>query len=685
MKSLMSLWRALAIETASECCTSADLDIKTVKVRVRDEGDSFLTITLPEFAKGFERALETGQVDLSLFSSFKRQGRLPAFLRGFTDQIFDTDGTLLDDPSIPCIRSVRLLTRGFGKIRRPCSQEREYSAMQGFVQLEGELREFDHSSYEEYLPHFHKAVGLLWGDIFADVESVICGKRHLAYKYSDLALTGVLPVDDRVENRRTRRGVDPFMDLLKAPKQRFFTPPSGFVAGFGIDHNVEREVVDPSGWEHLVPRHGPGATADRLAGNGKFDLAEWTLRLESVFPYGDYGLAQLATVDELDRVKTLEPGSERPVKVVSVPKTLRTPRIIAVEPTCLQYMQQAVSQCLINRIEQGSELSPSWRQKGFEFGRAFVGFSDQEPNRLLAREGSLNGSLATLDLSEASDRVLNSHVMLLLSRNPRLLEAVQATRSTRANVPGFGVIPLAKFASMGSALCFPIEALVFTTIVFCGIAKARNVPITRGFFMDHVGKVRVYGDDIIVPVDCVQEVIRALEAFGLKVNTNKSFWNGKFRESCGGDYYDGEWVTPIYLRSDIPSTPRDSSNVVGLVAYRNLLYWGGYWKTASRIDEYLRSLFGEWYGEILDVTAAGVGRESVLAYQPVRFDPRTHVPLVRGLRIRARIPDSPVSGSGALLKFLIKRGSLPTQDERHLERQGRPRSLHIKRGWIRPY
>jgi len=674
MKSLMSLWRVLATDVARRCGTSAHRDIQTVAMRVRDEGESFLTITLPLFEKDFVRSLELGRIDsANLFKNFEKRGGLPAFLSGYTSQIFHSDGTLLDTPSVDCIDAVRQLTLVFGKIERPCSDARVARAMRRYVEVEEELKNMDTSRFEEFLPRFQQAAMFLFADVFADVERDLLGRSQLVQSWPEYDLFG----------RTTPASTDPFLGLVD----------------FVLPHSLKKaigKVVDPPcgigvrDEQWLVPRHGPGATADRLRGNAKYDLVVWPQRLERVFPYGDYALPMLSQHDKLDRVQFLEPGKETPVKVVAVPKTLKTPRIIAEEPTAMQYMQQALSQQLVNRLEDLSESrmvrnSPvNEAEKLLDLGKYFIGFVHQEPNRFLAREGSLHGYLATLDLSEASDRVLNQHVRLLFSRFPRLNEAIQATRSLKADVRGHGVIPLTKFASMGSALCFPVEAMVFTAIIFAAISYERRVPLTRGFLLRLRGQVRVYGDDIIVPVDCVPRVIQFLEAFGLVVNKDKSFWNGKFRESCGGDYYDGEWVTPVRLRKDLPSSLDDVSSVVGLVSFRNLLYWRGYWTTAAAIDNRLESLFRGNY-PIVDVTAEGLGRESVFAYRQLGIHPKTHTPLTRGARVVSTTPQSPITGDGALMKFLIKRGVLPSQDEKHLERQGRPYTSRIKIGWIRPY
>jgi len=687
MKRLTSLWRVLAQECGSRCGTSTIRDHKTVVDRVKVEGESFLTITLPRFCKDLERSLEDGKIGSDLFAGFQRRGGFPLFLGGFLRQIFDPCGVLLDEPNIDCISSIRELTSVFGKIERPCSNARVTRAMRQFVEIEKELAAFDTSSLEEEIfPLFRQASTLLWADVFSFVENSILDRHQLGLDWVNPSSEGS---SHKLSRKRAlsraghRSSVDPLDVILGIePRVRRKT----FTHGLKKmpEKLFECELVDPSSIHSFVPRHGPGATADRLRGNAKYSISKWPRRLESVFPYGDYALPQLALYNELDHVEFLEPGAEIPVKVIPVPKTDKTPRIIAVEPTAMQYAQQGIFQKIVYRLENAVEFPPPFGGKEFDLGKFFVGFEDQEANRILARKGSLDGSLATLDLSEASDRVLNSHVLLLFERFPRLSEAIQATRSSHANVPGHGVIPLTKFSSMGSALCFPVEAMVFTTIVFCAIAKERGVPLNRKLIMSLRGKVRVYGDDIIVPVDCVQRVIQFLEAFGLRVNKGKSFWNGKFRESCGGDYYNGEWVTPIRLRKELPRSLADVDGVVGLIAFRNLLYWGGYWETVARLDDRIRTLLKGRF-PIVESTAAGLGRQSVLPYQEEWQDAKLHDPRVSGAIVKHKIPKSKASGSGALLKFLIKQGVLPSQDEKHLERQGRPSVSRIKLKGIRPY
>jgi hypothetical protein len=429
-----------------------------------------------------------------------------------------------------------------------------------------------------------------------------------------------------------------------------------------IGSQLDHMVYDGS----LRPRHGPGKTADRLLGNEKYDCPTWHTRLEEYFPSGDYRIANHGFSEVLQGITYLEPGAETPAKVVSVPKTLKTPRIIAIEPTCIQYTQQALMEMFVDVLERD------------DFLKGAIGFTDQVPNQELARIGSLDGSLATIDLSEASDRVSNLIVQRMFKNFPHLSGALQACRSLTSDVPGYGIIPLSKFASMGSATCFPVEAMVFLTVICCGYSESLNRSLTKKDLSIFLGKVRVYGDDIVVPVEYVRPVMDNLEAFGFKVNSKKSFWTGKFRESCGKDYYDGSDVSVTYLRNDIPSCLGSASEMLSLFSFRNQLYRAGLWVTVAALDEHLRGLAPL---PIILETSPVLGRHSFLGYQAQKMCPTLHRPLVRGFVVKAISRKSKISGEGALLKFFLKRGNDPIFDVKHLERYGRPESVDIKIRW----
>jgi len=314
---------------------------------------------------------------------------------------------------------------------------------------------------------------------------------------------------------------------------------------------IDRDIY----YGRIIPKHGPGSTADGLTGNSKFRLQHWTTRLEAAgMTAGEHLLPNWSFYSELEEVDFDEPGSETPVKVVLVPKTLKTPRVIAMEPTCMQFMQQGILRSFLEHFYKD------------DFLVKVIGFDDQIPNQEMARRGSLDQRTATLDLSDASDRVSNQLVRSMFRRYPHLFEAVDATRSRRAVVPGHGVIRLAKYASMGSALCFPVEAMVFTTLIFLGIQRSLNKPLCRKDLHGFSDSVRVYGDDLIVPVDHVTPVVRMLEYFGSRVGTSKSFWTGKFRESCGREYFNGHDVSITRVRQAFPTRQQDVAEVESLVS-----------------------------------------------------------------------------------------------------------------------
>lgn len=451
-------------------------------------------------------------------------------------------------------------------------------------------------------------------------------------------------------------------DASRSPSQgRRFAELSWLLFGDVLD-SMNRDVREG----RIVGSHGPGKTAERVVGNEKFLQPEWPSRLERVFPYLDHALPNPRYYKHLEDIQFLEPGAERPVRVVTVPKTLKTPRIIAIEPVAMQYMQQGLLRPLVEYLETDPLVS------------GMLGFSENQTNHLMAEEGSRSGKFATLDLSEASDRVSNQLVRSMLQPWPDLFEAVDATRSRKADVQG-EVVRLAKFASMGSALCFPVEAMIFLTSIFYGIEQQLSRRLTRQDIKSFRGLVRVFGDDIIVPEYVVSSVIESLETFGFKVNHNKSFWSGKFRESCGKEYYDGDDVSICRVRRLLPASRRDTAEVVSLVALRNNFYKLGLWATARTLDGWIVGVLPHF--PTVKETSPLLGRHTLLGVTGDRMCDKLHKPLVRGYAARNVIPRSPLDDHYALVKHFTKRGELPNPDVEHLQRSGRPEAVDIKLRW----
>jgi len=400
-------------------------------------------------------------------------------------------------------------------------------------------------------------------------------------------------------------------------------------------------------------QHGPGAVAQKLTSNGKWTSREWTERLDAWFSATLHLATSLSY--EGDDLVLHPPGTEPPARVISVPKTAKGPRIITAEPVYNQFIQQGLS-----------SLFESWM-----FEHPSVSYEFQEPNRDLALQGSIDGSYATIDLSEASDRVSLHIVKNLLKYWPGLLSAILSCRSQRSILDDGTIVLLRKFASMGSALTFPIETLVFATIV--KMALKRSQEGVEGHSLTHY---RVYGDDIIIPTYAANECVKLLEAFGLKVNSDKSFMKGNFRESCGGDYFHGSPVTPVRVRKRLPRTRSDVEEVVSMVAFRNL-YWKQYGKTefVTSLDAHIESIIPFPVGP--ETADALVKWDYIQAFEG--WDMDLHLPYVMGVRPVYQYRSDPLDGVSALLKFFWTPFN---EDQNHLQRAGRPISAKLKYGKV---
>lgn len=612
MNSLTQLLLSILEESGMQCCVDTSQDRKTIQARVEREGLSFLTITLPTFYKDLQRALDQGMVTSDLFAPFKRIGdsKLPVFLGGFLRLVFNEGDGRFSH-----------LSTGVGR--------EVYAAIRAMFQITG---------------------------LLSKVELECSPKRIAASKVR------------YIENDMAVREND---NKITSELIREFSIMSHILFG-NVFRRVSNEIRD----YEIIPKHGPGVVADSNFGNMKWDQRNitWPDKLEHIFPSWRYAYSSGSIYLDECLSGRLLPGTEIPVRVITVPKTLKTPRIIAIEPTCMQYMQQGLLRSFdeaVNSFPIGSILS--WRS--------------QMPNQQLAREGSrYMGDLATLDLSDASDLVSNSLVQTMVKDFPLLGEALYATRSEYADVDGH-VIKLAKYASMGSATCFPIEAMIFTIIVFMGLREAYPTIRRESLLKTFTGRVRVYGDDIIVPVRAAQSVVRMLEAFGLRVNRSKSFWTGMFRESCGKEYFNGVDVTIVRCRRELPTRPKARSSevdsIVSTSAMRNLLHYAGYNRTVDWLDSILLNVLNGHYPYV-SATSPAIGRIRPEGFQTDRMDSKLQVPMVKAFTVRGTSPASKLDGPGALMKTLSSDRKNPIPDERHLERAGRPR-LRMKIGWSRAY
>lgn len=266
---------------------------------------------------------------------------------------------------------------------------------------------------------------------------------------------------------------------------------------------------------------GPGATVSCGARDASVQrkLSPAQSCSGSLYPYLPFFSR---TVPEWFKSLTI---SESPSKFGTVPKNYKTDRGICVEPSLNAFFQGAVGRYIRNRLY-----------------RVGVNLRDGKTiNQRLARKGSIDQSIATIDLSMASDTIAYNLVAHLLPLDWfRLLDVL---RSDTAIFEGKNLI-LEKFSSMGNGFTFELETLIFHCL---GLACAETI----GVYEKHLH--HTVGDDIIVPACVGPLLIEVLEYCGFVVNTDKSFLKGNFRESCGGDYHKGNSVRPWFKKESFSS------------------------------------------------------------------------------------------------------------------------------------
>lgn len=258
----------------------------------------------------------------------------------------------------------------------------------------------------------------------------------------------------------------------------------------------------------------------------------------------------------------------------SVPKNFETERSIEKQPSVNMWAQKGLATIMLAYLKD---------KYGFDLA--------YQPaiNAELARRGSIDGSVATGDLKEASNRIPLKFIQWCL-KDTSLLSALEETRTSKICMPWGEWLNLHLFASMGNGCTFVLQTAVFLAVVeaaytrlgwnmtsqrpriktvdFNSISRhlAREMAFdeTRMSLLDTnqaftpfgvwlktqpLPDWGVFGDDIICHSKAWSEVCYILGKINAQLNLEKSYWNGSFRESCGSDWYDGFPVRGVYAKT----------------------------------------------------------------------------------------------------------------------------------------
>jgi hypothetical protein len=247
------------------------------------------------------------------------------------------------------------------------------------------------------------------------------------------------------------------------------------------------------------------------------------------------------------------------VKAITVPKDYKGPRIIAPEKFEYQYKMKAVA----------AEFERLIKRNGYADA---IPLHNQEVNQERARIGSYSGYYATLDLSHASDSVTKELVASLFPDD--VVRDIITLMPSHVWVNG-ELHPLRMFGTMGSALTFIVESIVFYAIGQVAVIWSElfhqddvshpgaGIPVMASKGKPNKSANTAYGDDMVVPWYAAETAVDILETLGFVVNHDKSFYeefksddwaydvygmtdHACFRESCGVEYYDGELLSSIY-------------------------------------------------------------------------------------------------------------------------------------------
>lgn len=535
---------------------------------VKHHGLEILTVVLPSISKHFDKCLGEGRYvpsDLPFSRYVSKTKQVPVFLQDLYLSVFAPDGVVQENPDVNCILAIRQVLKGLTKVEMQCSKRRISDEVTNFIDIEASL----------------KAPTLKWGEADIYDNSDNCDRNSLSWcnssfravppRTGDSVVSGISSADECVKHEART------FDMLRVLHRTC----DAIASSFG-DLYVEKSTT---GNRKIVPGHGTGRTANQTKSDSKFRFFEWPVKLDRIFPFDHYACPDFNLgISKSEGIARPSGDCESPSKLIAVPKTMKGPRLIASEPNQHQWIQQLFWKQLkgIIRTKPTSGKVTGKKYENFNPLYNCIDFAKQSHNSELALEASKSGRYATIDLSSASDRFSLHTLERMFRSNKTFLERFNACRTTKivnAIDDQFDVLTLKKAFSQGSALTFPVQSIGYAMIAIAAVLiQQESIPTSKNIMIAS-SRIRIYGDDMIVPVECFEIIVDLLEFLQFKVNSDKTFHRGKFRESCGIDAYDGVNVTPSYVKI-LTRRPKNEKMVSAMEASNNL-HRNGWWNLAE--------------------------------------------------------------------------------------------------------
>ena len=380
----------------------------------------------------------------------------------------------------------------------------------GFANANLELSESARTTVYEAIHAFNGRTDFASTYLTAEYHSKYCDESVVPGPVRrDAAIRKFLECEERnaITNLVLER-IDPGFNIL---------PRVSFVSFLRFARRLIRDILGPLSDEVVLGEFSGGASTSRprtrshpaLKFTGEVDITE------EAWPFVDLIHRQAPLLRQHGAFTSFR--EVRGSVLFTVPKKTDIDRCACKEPDVNMFLQKGVGRHIRRRLL-----------------RYNINLNDQRINRGLAQDGSRYDNLATLDLSSASDTISQAAVSMLLP--PIWFEYLNSIRSKDVEIDG-ELHRLEMFSSMGNGFTFELETLIFFALMRT-VAYFEGVP----------GVVSIYGDDIVIPSGIGDLASFVLGTFGFRVNEDKSFISGPFRESCGGHYYNGFDVTPFYLK-----------------------------------------------------------------------------------------------------------------------------------------
>jgi hypothetical protein len=382
----------------------------------------------------------------------------------------------------------------------------------------------------------------------------------------------------------------PHLYLAKDPKWR---GPNG---NTDHDHFYGQDLVDPYTSKVKALKYG--------------SLCCNTLMMEHNNPWCDITIPWALTPEVVSNRLF---SREKEALLKAVPKDYESSRIIAPNTPYLNYVGDWVRQCLLEATSITGNL-------------AHMNPTDQSINREKARAGSFPGvdnPYVTLDLSHASDSIsrkfffdicpheYHNLIKMGLESCYWLGEVKTKTETTSRKVPAMkdGKPSLDKngkpiMVTERKTKTYTVTQYTRYEPAMLATTGNKLTPMLQSIFFLAIGYVAcdlcgeprdvyVYNDDLICRQSVAQTYIELLERCGMTVNEKKSFTEGLFRESCGGEYCAGIDVTGMYWprRALVLEGGKDLDPVdlQGLIEFQHKMY--NYPNVRMKLEQVVLEMF----------------------------------------------------------------------------------------------